>query len=318
MNGDGKQDFLLTGQSVTGLGFSKLYKNVLLESGVRRLVEDMTVPLPGVYNSSVAWADYDGDGKQDFLLTGFSKNGPIAKLYNNTGSGFKEDTNVSLPGVYDSSVAWADYDKDEKQDFLLTGLSNNGRISKLYKNKGNGFQEDNIVSLPGLTFGSVAWRDYNTDGRQDLLLTGDSDAGLISKVYKNFEIKTVNGFGFTATLEYPSNLPDITLAVSPSEVKEEEEKLLKYTFSRTGDITKKLIVNYEIGGTAGESDYKGTTRGEKTIEFGANEKTVELDIRTNRDEIAEVNETVELILLGGDYTIGTTTAVKGIIRDKKK
>ncbi|WP_293363464.1 Ig-like domain-containing protein, partial [Microcoleus sp. CAWBG52] len=49
-------------------------------------------------------------------------------------SGFTEDTSISLPGVYGSSVAWADYSGDGKQDFLLTGYSSSGNISKLYKN----------------------------------------------------------------------------------------------------------------------------------------------------------------------------------------
>ncbi|PNK01848.1 hypothetical protein CEP10_18190, partial [Cylindrospermopsis raciborskii S07] len=117
---------------------AKLYRNT--GNGFE---EDTNVSLPGVGDSSVAWADYDGDGKQDFLLTGYSSDGRIAKLYRNTGNGFEEDTNVSLPGVGDSSVAWADYDGDGKQDFLLTGsLSDFTRIAKLYRNTGNGFEED--------------------------------------------------------------------------------------------------------------------------------------------------------------------------------
>ncbi|MCZ2202837.1 MAG: VCBS repeat-containing protein, partial [Cylindrospermopsis raciborskii PAMP2012] len=127
--------------------------------------------LPGVDDSSVAWADYDGDGDQDFLLTGFSNDdfSGIAKLYKNTGSGFKEDTSVSLPGVDYSSVAWADYDGDGDQDFLLTGFSKDGRIAKLYKNTGSGFKEDTSVSLPGVDYSSVAWADYDGDGDQDFL-----------------------------------------------------------------------------------------------------------------------------------------------------
>ncbi|MEG3934322.1 Ig-like domain-containing protein, partial [Microcoleus sp. T3_B1] len=177
-NGDGKQDFLLTGYAPFTLGIvSKLYKN----TGTG-FTEDTSISLPGVSTSSVAWADYNGDGKQDFLLTGNSASGEISKLYKNTGSGFVVDTTISLPGVQEGSVAWADYNGDGKQDFLLTGYGANFvRTSKLYKNTGSGFTEDTSISLPGVGGSSVAWADYNGDGKQDFVLMGSS----ITKVYKN-------------------------------------------------------------------------------------------------------------------------------------
>ncbi|MCU0517898.1 MAG: hypothetical protein MUC60_13730 [Oscillatoria sp. Prado101] len=48
--------------------------------------EDTSLLLPNIHNSSVAWADYDNDGKQDFVLTGWTDSGDISKLYKNTGS----------------------------------------------------------------------------------------------------------------------------------------------------------------------------------------------------------------------------------------
>jgi hypothetical protein len=197
-NGDGKQDLLLTGY--TGPGSSYIYISKLYKSTGNGFTEDITVSLPGVSDGSVAWADYNGDGKQDFLLagsTGFG--GYISKLYKNTGNGFTEDTTVSLPGVSGGSVTWADYNGDGKQDFLLTGSTSSGYISKLYKNTGNGFTEDTTVSLPGVYNGSVAWADYNGDGKQDLLLTGFTGSGYISKLYKN----TGNGFTEDTTVSLP-------------------------------------------------------------------------------------------------------------------
>jgi hypothetical protein len=196
-NGDGKQDFLLTGVDSSENNISKLYKNT--GSGFS---EDTSVSLPGVYGGSVAWADYNGDGKPDLLLTGFdSSYNPISKLYKNTGSGFIEDSSVSLPGVGGSSVAWADYNGDGKPDLLFTGYNNSdNKISKLYKNTGNGFTEDTSVSLPGVNWGSVAWADYNGDGKQDFLLTGkDNSDNNISKLYKN----TGSGFSEDTSVSLP-------------------------------------------------------------------------------------------------------------------
>ncbi|MCG5060418.1 MAG: Ig-like domain-containing protein [Limnoraphis sp. WC205] len=196
-SGDGKPDFLLTGYDSSYNSISKLYKNT--GSG---FIEDTSISLPGVSYSSVAWSDYSGDGKPDFLLTGStgysSSDKPISKLYKNTGSGFIEDTSISLPGVAWSSVAWSDYSGDGKPDFLLTGSSSLGSISKLYKNTGSGFSEDTSISLPGVLAGSVAWSDYNGDAKPDFLLTGqDSSNNSISKLYKN------TGSGFSEDTSIP-------------------------------------------------------------------------------------------------------------------
>ncbi|MEG5055892.1 Ig-like domain-containing protein, partial [Microcoleus sp. B13-B6] len=98
-NGDGKQDLLLTGDAYPRI--SRIYKN----QGTG-FTEDTNISLPGVSFGSVAWADYNGDGKQDFLLTGYAPFtlGIVSKLYKNTGTGFTEDTSISLPGVSTSSV----------------------------------------------------------------------------------------------------------------------------------------------------------------------------------------------------------------------
>ena len=60
------------------------------------------VPTPGcreLTSSSVAWGDYDNDGRLDFLLTGETGSGPIAQVWRNTGSGFTNVIIAGLPGV---------------------------------------------------------------------------------------------------------------------------------------------------------------------------------------------------------------------------
>ena len=135
--------------------------------------------LPGVDGGSVAWGDYDNDGRLDFLLTGLhAVQSSIAQVWRNTGSGF---TNVTatvapgLPGVAFSSVAWGDYDNDGRLDFLLTGWIRAGPIAQLWRNTGSGFTNVTATvapGLPGVYYSSVAWGDYDNDGRLDFLLTG--------------------------------------------------------------------------------------------------------------------------------------------------
>jgi len=47
------------------------------------------------------------------------------------------------------------------------------------------FTEVTAASLPGVEKSSGSWGDYDNDGDLDLILTGDTGAGFISKIYKN-------------------------------------------------------------------------------------------------------------------------------------
>ena len=99
---------------------------------------------------------------------------------------FTEITEANLPGVYLRSAAWGDYDNDGLLDIIITGNSTSGRISKLYRNNGDGsFSENTNAIFPGVNYSSVAWGDYDNDGFLDLLITGSGNSGYISKLYRN-------------------------------------------------------------------------------------------------------------------------------------
>ncbi|MEL0590783.1 MAG: Calx-beta domain-containing protein, partial [Planktothrix rubescens PR221] len=261
-----------------------------------------SVSLPGVDRSSVAWADYNRDGKQDFLLTGSDGSGYISKLYKNTGSGFSEDTSVSLPGVAGSSVAWADYNGDGKPDFLLTGFDSYSsetifsNISKLYKNTGSGFIEDTSVSLPGVGRSSVAWADYNGDGKPDFLLTGKDNSGYyISKLYKNTT----------------PNIAQISIKDTQIIEGDNGKKQAKFTVSLNTKVNQKVEVNYATtNGTAKVGEDYQRTNGKLTFKPGETSKTINVPVFG--DTKLEGNETFKLLLsqpqnakLGKKQAIGT-------------
>jgi hypothetical protein len=198
---DGRLDILLTGDSDDEGYVAQVWRNT--GSGFANVTATVAPGLLGVYLGSVAWGDYDNDGRLDFLLTGDTGLGYdcIAQVWRNTGSGFANVTATvapALPGVYHSSVAWGDYDNDGRLDFLLTGLQESYlNTSQVWRNTGSSFANVTATVAPGLpevSYSSVAWGDYDNDGRLDFLLTGYSYSGLISQVWRN------TGSGFTSVI----------------------------------------------------------------------------------------------------------------------
>ena len=184
---DGDLDILLTGcTSISGSDLiSKIYQN----NGNNTFTELTSISLIGVVRGSARWGDYDNDGDLDILITG---SGSSTIVYRNDGDNtFTEQASISIIGVEYSSAAWGDYDNDGDLDILLSGNHLvNGQItgiSKIYQNKGNNsFGEQTSISFIGVGNGStVAWGDYDNDGDLDILLTGNSKSGPISKIYRN-------------------------------------------------------------------------------------------------------------------------------------
>ncbi|MFC2138743.1 FG-GAP repeat domain-containing protein, partial [Bacteroidota bacterium] len=182
-NNNDSLDILLTGYaSVSGI-ISKIYNN----DGTGTFTDLSGTGLTKINRGSVDWGDYDNDGDLDILYTGYTGSAKISYIYRNNGdSTFTEVPNISLEGVEYGSAAWGDYDNDGDLDILLTGNSSLGRISKIYRNDNDTvFTDQTIVTLYGVEYSSVAWGDYDNDGYIDILLTGESNTGEISKIYKN-------------------------------------------------------------------------------------------------------------------------------------
>jgi predicted nucleotidyltransferase len=136
VDGDNDQDVLITGLNSSLDNIAKLYTN----DGTGAFTEATGIPFEGVQNGSVAFADVDGDGDMDVLITGNILLDGIAKLYRNDGSGaFAEVPDTPFEGVQNGSAAFADVDGDGDEDVLITGLNNDSDlISKLYINDGEG------------------------------------------------------------------------------------------------------------------------------------------------------------------------------------
>ncbi|MGI8891022.1 MAG: CRTAC1 family protein [Chthoniobacterales bacterium] len=137
---------------------------------------------------STAWADYDHDGNLDALLGNLKTD---LVLYHNNGDGTFTDATVAagLAGLKYVEVTFADYDNDGFPDIFCTDvMKNNPAHDLLMRNNGDGTFTDvtSQAGIQALTNGrSVAWGDFNNDGKLDLFVSRGTDFGLKQTLYQN-------------------------------------------------------------------------------------------------------------------------------------
>lgn len=184
VDGDTDLDLL-----ITGLEFNPEAK-LFLNDGSGNFLQATGVPFVGVYSSSVAFADVDGDNDQDVVITGAATGFvPTIKLYINDGSGNYTDAYAGMPSplspVIKGDIAFADVDGDNDQDLLVTGNNNGSVGTTLYLNDGAGmFTPVNGLAIMGINNSSIAFSDVDGDNDQDVVITGDLGPSY-TKLYLN-------------------------------------------------------------------------------------------------------------------------------------
>ena len=167
-----------------------------------------------------AWADYDGDGWRDLVVTAYGGN----RLYRNRGDGTFSDVTSAAGLARDigfwTGAAWGDYDRDGDPDLYVTGYAQytpgaNAGVNLLqyevevpaslnpssyrpernllYRNEGDGtFAEVAVAAgVDGVDGRSLSgtWADFDGDGWLDLYVANDvSDNALyINRADGTFE-----------------------------------------------------------------------------------------------------------------------------------
>jgi Ca2+-binding RTX toxin-like protein len=188
-----------------------------------------------------------------------------------------------------------------------------------------------------ISSGSYRATDYETGDRFNNSPAPSGDYGIDFSVFNNtipngtWNLYVVDdtgvdigniagGWSIAINTTTVTTKPVVTLATSPKKVAENSGANILYTFTRTGNITSALTVNYTVSGSAiFNTDYSQTgatshTATTGTVSFAAGADTVTLTISPLEDNIQENDETIILTLATAtDYIIGTTTELTGTI-----
>lgn len=180
---DGWPDLYFSGGSG---GQGALYRNQKGEHFEERTVQ-AGVALPGVEAAGAVFADYDGDGWLDLLVTGVNES--PSSLLRNMGNGhFKDVTAESgLASLKHSfSASFADYDRDGDLDLYVAHWAPPQNSAQLWRNNGDKTFSD-ITQQAGLSDNGMNdfaanFADIDNDGWLDLLIAADFDT---SQIYRN-------------------------------------------------------------------------------------------------------------------------------------
>jgi hypothetical protein len=139
---------------------------------------DHIMPQVASTGASVAVADFDRDGWQDFYVTNSAANS-LNRLYRNTGDGRFVDVAAAM-GVADLNkegsgasmgAVWGDYDNDGFDDLFVYRY---GAPVLFHNEQGQRFVAlSDDAGLPRwVNANSATWLDYDRDGRLDLFIAG--------------------------------------------------------------------------------------------------------------------------------------------------
>ncbi|SDT82477.1 Lysophospholipase L1 [Streptomyces sp. TLI_053] len=128
----------------------------------------------------VRWADFDGDGRADYVV--LNDNGSVRVFLNKGGDGhggWRDLGQVSTGMTSDRArVRLADYDGDGRADYLLINANGSVRVFLNKGGDGHGDWSDLGQVASGLTAdpSQVTFADFDGDGRTDYITLADSGA----------------------------------------------------------------------------------------------------------------------------------------------
>jgi Domain of unknown function (DUF4114)/Metallo-peptidase family M12B Reprolysin-like/Calx-beta domain len=280
-----------------------------------------TLATAGVYYLKI-----DGVGAGDPLATGYSEYGSLGQYFISGNVGLS-----NLPGI-SLSVSPASVQEDGTTNLVYTFSRTGDTTTPLtvtYNVNGTATLGTDYTPIGADSFTATGGAITFAAGSSTAILTLDPTADTTIESNETIGLTLANAANYlvlTSTTAIGTivndDTPVVTLALAAPSVLEDGVNNLVYTFSRTGDTTNALAVNYQVAGTATfGTDYSqiganafSATAGK--INFAAGSSTAMLQIDPTADITRESNETIALTLAAdANYTIGTNAPITGTIID---
>ena len=237
LDADNDLDIVLIGSLNEG------FKTIIYRNEGANEFTMMDIPsLSGLNAQQAEWADYDSDGDLDVLILGSNGSDNVTQIYQNLGGFiFSLQNQIEFDGVSEGNAQWFDSDNDGDLDVLINGWNGFEFISFIYENKPDqSFVKQSYFGLAGIQKGSSDVVDFDLDGDLDIFLSGESDMGLIAKIYSNQITK-------------PNTKPDAPKNLN-SEIHQSQAILSWESGSDAETSSSSLTYNVRIGTTPGSQN----------------------------------------------------------------
>lgn len=261
-------DVVISGDLIFGGYITKIFENTT-ETGTNNFsFEEFTeAQLPGIYDGSTDFIDFDSDGDLDLLISGFNEVGnKVFSMHENVGESQWPEIETNLPEMTDTQLDFGDFNADGFSDLLISGIDNNDNYVTLLMEyePGVGFIESDY-DLSEFSNAKFAFGDLDGDTDLDFVIAGTSavNSQNLIRVYLNYRSDSYNVLNAGSRLasnssnvfnEAPSK-PTID-SISIESINSENIPIVKIEWSQSSDDnTPDSAITYALKiGTSSQSE----------------------------------------------------------------